>query len=214
MELLIGGAFILFYLGITVACVLWALSWAGRRKCGVSRKSAVVVLVLFIAYAIPFGDHTIGYVYFNRLCDSEAGARIYRTASGVEGLLSPTADGQMARHLGYHFVEEGTDTNNVTRYEIRGDDIVEHKNTSSVSRYILEHRHTDGKLGVATGKYVISDESTKEELAVYTNFSYRGGWLSRGLLSGYGGISASCPNQVFDFEKFIVAVLKPSQASN
>ncbi len=210
MELFIGGAVVLIYLGLVTACILAGIAWAWRKKIGAWGKVAWVVGMFFVAYAIPFGDHTIGYIHFTRLCDTEAGTRIYRTVSGVEGLLTPNADGQLAQTLGFRFVEQGNISATVARFEIRDDKIVEIKNTQSISRYVLAHSRSKEMLWSITGQYVITDLNDGKPIAVHTTISYRGGWLVRAVLAGYGGTAAHCPKEVFSVVKFIISVLKPT----
>lgn len=214
MDLLIGGPIVLVYLFLTYASATWAFRWTKRHRYGHLGRFVAVAGVSLVATAIPFGDHLIGYIHFKQLCEREAGAKIYQRVSDVEGLLSPTADGQMAMNLGLEFVEEGSDLTKVRRYEVRGSEIVKHENVPSVSRYALQYQSNEGIFWVSLGQYVITDLSTGQELAVFKNFAYHGGWLVRVILSGYGGTAARCPSKPFDLQEFVSAVLKPKHAKN
>ena len=135
MELIIGLPIILGYVALTIFGVVKALRWAARHGYRWKGKSSALLGVLLIAYAIPFGDHTVGYLYFRHLCEKEAGVKIYRTVSDVEGFWWwPIQSGEMALKYGYAFVEGGVDPKKVRRYEIHGDKVTEYKATEMRSR--------------------------------------------------------------------------------
>lgn len=56
MELFIGGAGVLIYLGLAFACMIWALSWAKKKRFGIKGRAVVVLAVLFITYAVPLAS--------------------------------------------------------------------------------------------------------------------------------------------------------------
>jgi len=215
MELLIGGPIVLGYLALTYACATWAIRLAKRRGFGALGKSAAVLGVILVAWAIPLGDHTIGYTYFQRLCQREAGTQIYRTIEKVDGLWWPFADAQTAVAHGYRFVEGGVDRNRVTRFEVVDQKVREQVNVSAISRYVVYSlsREEIG-LGISKQQSVVEDSKTSERLSVRTRFFYRGGWLISAILSGYGGTAGVCPKGPFDYVNWIVTVLKPINAKD
>jgi hypothetical protein len=187
----------------------WAYRWAARRKVTVAGKSATVLGVLILALAIPFGDHIVGYAYFSHLCRNESGTKIHRMVPDVEGMWWWAADGKTAQALGYRFIEGGTDPHRVTRYEIKGGGMIEHKDVPMASRYVFrsktpEHIH----MGIVRGRSTIEDLQLKEMLGETTVFQYRGGWLARTLLAGFGGSAGLCGTEIVP-SKFITSVLQP-----
>jgi hypothetical protein len=157
MELFIGGGIILIYVFIVFGCVMAALGWAWHRKLSAWGVTGAILGVLFVTYAIPFGDHTIGLIKFKRVCEKESGTRIIRTVPGVEGLLSDDADGEMAQRLGYRFVEKGKNRSDVIRYEVVNDKIVKYEHVQSRSRYFLGRRTIADDGWILKGEYVITD---------------------------------------------------------
>lgn len=211
MELLIGFPIILGYLFLTVYFMVHAYHSLAQQKFGMVGKVVGVLSTLFLAFSVPFGDHIIGHVYFSHLCKKEAGTKIYRTVAKVDGLWWwPISSGQMALENGYAFVEGGVDPKKVRRYVITDGVVVEEKNVQMISTYVV--RSGEPKeigWGIIRGKdIIVEDLRSNETLAETTSFQYRGGWLVRALLTGYGGSAAKC-HAGLDREKFITTVLQP-----
>jgi hypothetical protein len=212
MELIIALPIILAYLFLTLFATAWAYRWAKRRGYGGGARITAVLGALLLAYAIPFGDHTVGYVYFSRLCATEAGTKIYRTVRDVGGFWwSPISSGAMALQYGYAFVEGGSDPEKVRRYEVKDGAVIEYKNVRSISEYAVDPVALTGPEKTqffVRYRRVIAEKATGEKLAEHISFHYRGGWLIRALLAGYGGSAAQCHIGI-DPEKLITAVLEP-----
>src|SRR5689334_21752298 len=85
MEPFFGVGIMLLYVSIVIAIVLWVLSWNGWKKFTAWGRAGIVLTVLLIAYAIPFGDHTIGLIKFRKICGERAGIHVYRTVENVDG---------------------------------------------------------------------------------------------------------------------------------
>lgn len=206
--------FAVAYLALVLACIVVALVWSTRRKFGFFKTAGVVLATVFLLYAIPFGDHTVGYLYFRHLCDKEAGVKIQRTVPNVEGFWWwPIQDGEIALKYGYAFVEGGVDPQKGRRYEVLDATIVEYKDTTIKSRYAFRSSGIANlSMGIQRGGDEIVDLRTGEKLAEELGFQFRGGWMLRKVLSGSGGSSGYCPTNV-DYLKLITTVLKPSQAT-
>lgn len=211
MLVLVGLVILVLYLVITLACLGWAYRWAAGRKFGIVGKSATLAGVLSLAFAIPFGDHVAGYAYFSHLCRTESGTNIYRTATGVEGLWWSPATAQTLRDLGYRFIEGGVDPEKVTRYEARDGSIVVHKDVRTTSRYaFLPGNFEEVGWGIIRGRdWIVRDTRTGETLTETIGFQYRGGWLIRPLVAGFGGIAAKCSVRV-DPKALLKSVLRPT----
>jgi hypothetical protein len=193
-----------------------------------SRKALRWLLVVFLAYAILFGDHTIGHVYFKNLCATESGTKIYRVVPKVDGFWwSAIGDGQIAIQYGYDFVEGGVYRDKADRYIVSGLKINTLKNVKSASRYVVYTKYVNvfggeeisesKKAGMfVKAEKIIEDTASRERLAVETSFVFRSGWLVRAALSGaFSTVVARCPREpIKDFEKFIVTVLKPINAKD
>jgi hypothetical protein len=59
-------------------CIWLAVKIAKRFKPGVARIAGGVGIFLLL-FALPFGDEIAGRVYFNYLCATEAGVKVYQT---------------------------------------------------------------------------------------------------------------------------------------
>jgi hypothetical protein len=212
MELFIGGGVVLIYLGIVLVCMLVALGWARERKWGVRGKTGIVVGVLFVAYAIPFGDHTIGLIKFKRLCEEQAGERIYETVDGVDGILwSSGQQNKPYTTYGYSFYETQGKGGRVFRYVQREDGTVAEENHSSPKARFLIHRSPWSTISdhLEKTEFIVEELSSGKPLAIHTILSYSGGWLTRSL-EGIGGHGPSCPDRPFEPVRFIHTVLKPN----
>lgn len=201
------------YLLLTLVCMIWAYRWAARRKFEKIGRSAAALAVAFLAFAIPFGDHALGYVHFSQLCEREGGTKIYRTVPKAEGFQWwAISSGQMALQYGYTFVEGGVDVDRVRRYEVKDGTVTEYKNVPSISTYVVDPadrtQPEERQLGIIRYRRMIADRRTGEMLAEHVSFQYRGGWLIRALLAGFGGFGAKCRPGI-DSERFITSVLKP-----
>lgn len=213
MELIVGLSIVMAYVVLAFFLVRWVGRWAESRKLSSTNRGSAMFAVFLIAFlVIPLGDHGIGYVYFSRLCAAEGGPKIYRTNQAVEGLWWWAADRDTARSLGYNFVEGGANPESVTRYELKGGEVTEHRNVRSTSRYVfLPVRVERLAWGVVRQQEIIEDVQTKERLAALTSFQFLGGWLVRALLAGFGGTAAMCHVEPRDILKFIASVLQPIQ---
>ena len=62
-------------------CIVLAV-WTGRKFLKNSKipiKVAIGTLVFLFALAMPIADEIAGRIYFNHLCETEAGAKVYQT---------------------------------------------------------------------------------------------------------------------------------------
>lgn len=209
MELMFG-LLLTAYLAFAVLASVLVFRWLNRR--GLSRKSGVAAAtgVLLFAYAIPFADHTAGYLYFQHLCDKEAGDKVYRTVSNVKGFWWwPLQSADVAKRYGYTYVEGGADPHRVSRFEIQGDKVTEHPAEKLRSRYIVRGvEKRDLFLGVVRGITPVVDLHSGETLAERVAFHFRGGWATRKIFFGFGEVFGQCGAEP-DSSQFIKSVLRP-----
>jgi len=211
MDLMIG-LLIAGYLALTAFLMVQVFKWVSRRDLG--RKFGVVAAmgVLLFAYAVPFADHTAGYLYFRHLCDNEAGDKVYRTVSNVKGFWWwPIQSADVAMRNGYSYIEGGADPQSVSRYEIHAGKVTEHKAVKLKSRYIVPAtENRDMFLGVVRGMTPVVDLHTGEKLAERIAFHFRGGWATRKIFFGFGEVFGQCGSEP-DSPQFIKSVLKPAK---
>jgi hypothetical protein len=167
--------------------------------------------VLLIAFAVLFGDHIIGWIYYKTLC-LDAGVAIHRVVDDVPGLRWSMADRDTPRRHGYQFIEIETVQGGVTRYVVDAGGVREDTNVIPMSRYSSGHRPEEAMgLHVIRHDYVVADDHTAEELAVYRTVTFRGGWLLRLVLGGFGSVAVSCPTGPFSHSGFVTSVLRPAK---
>ena len=216
MLLFAAGAIVLIYLGIAIALMLWAIVWAGNRGFGIGGRIGAAVVVLGVAYAIPFGDHTIGLIKFKGLCDGQAGMNIYETIYEVDGVMWRIASGKQVEPYtthGYGFYEQKGFKGELYRYvQQQNGSIKEEIGTKPQAKY--ESRlDSPIPIGANYTKSVFSivELETARTLASYASVHFKGGWLMREL-SGIGVSGPSCPDDrgSFDPISFTRTVLKPN----
>lgn len=193
----------LLVIGLGVGAALWWSKFWGYGKVG---TTICVLGVLFVLYAIPFGDHTIGEIRKNELCKEFGGIQINRVVENVDGFMwGPVRESPPYQTFGYSFYESDTKEGGIFRYTRRADGVVfEEKVGSSLAQYLVRGLPVE-KLGDhhTIRKFEIVDRHTNEILASHGTVAYKGGWL------GVFGTEA-CPSR-FDRVKFIHSVLKPGK---
>jgi hypothetical protein len=120
----------------------------------IAKYAAIVVFVL-----IPVWDIIPGQLYFQHLCETEAGVKVFRTVEVDRAYFKPDgkADDQKLAERYPH----------VTRFD----------------------RNFSPTFHIAKTESTIQDKQTKEILGTAANFSYRGGWLTTFVLVDATGSS-------------------------
>lgn len=199
--------FAIVYLVIIVTGIAMALAWSERRKMGFFKATGVVLATLFVIYAIPFGDHTLGEIRKQQLCKEHGGVKVYQVAENVDGLMWRT--GRIKKPyetFGYSFLEVQTEKDQIFRYEKNAEGFLEERRVDAPrARYFFRFLPEE-RLGAhhSLSKFVIVDLHQNKILASRGSVAYGGGWL--GLLG-----SRSCPTQVFNAISFINTVLEPRE---
>ena len=166
-----------------------------------------LVLVASVALIGLFGDHIVGWMYFKFLC-KDAGAYIYRVVHDVPNIRSDLANPDTVRVLAYMFAERVSYDGKIIRYVRRDNDVIVESPSSLISKYSVAWVREDLPF-VDKAELVIADDENREQLGVFRRYAFRGGWLVRSVLAGFGGVAGACPSGPFSYGTFITSVLRP-----
>jgi len=141
---------------ILLAVSIWiAVKIAKRFKPGITRIAGGVGIFLLL-FALPFGDEIAGKIYFNYLCATQAGVKVYQTVELPSEYWK--ADGKPK------FYDERNGNFNLEGYRVE-------YTTGTYSSFF----HIDN----AGAKRI--DGRTGQVLGEVTDFRYWGGWMRRNL---------------------------------
>jgi hypothetical protein len=198
---------LIFLLTLGVAGVAGYVFWRATASCSRWARALSVALVALVVMGAAFGDHLAGHIYFARACKG-AGVHIYRVADDVAGFRWQHADAGTPRRMGYRFIEQGETRDKVTRFTADAGGDREERDVVGIARYAFESRpQQELRLNVFRIGPVIVDQHSGDYLAEHVAFGYRGGWLFRPLVAGFGGVTATCGDAPLDYETFIKSVL-------
>lgn len=175
-------------IGLSILLAVFAYVWVARfiaRRIE-NRAAKYTVIALFIL--IPTWDIIPGKLYFNYLCENEAGLKIYRTVEGVEGFRVSVAEPEALTKYGYKY-QERSEGNQLYRYTLDANgNIVKKEVTESIARYAVDSTGwTPLSWNVNKYETFIFDQQTKERLAVSTAFSGGKNWLQVSFHPYLGG---------------------------
>lgn len=187
---LIGIAIVgYFYIRLAMWIAKKSTEKCATQKC----KWAIRIIVTVVFVLIPAGDSIIGNIYFNHLCATEAGVKVYQTielsAEYWDENGKPTffnKYGNLDRKIWVDKIDESG--GNVERY-------------SSI-------------LAIDKDVTIVKEKVSKEVLAEITTFRYWGGWVNRNV--GAHNTAASCKflgEQNFS-RNFYGQLFKPSASLN
>lgn len=165
MKELLGFAVLtgpLWLIVLLLAVGIWLGFMVAKRFQTTAAKTAVGIGVVALIIAVPFGDEIAGRIYFNHLCATQAGVKVYHTvelpaeywdAEGKPRFLKPNGD---------------------------------------LDKAVLEDRLSEPAfqtkyasiLGVDEYRHEVLDNSSHEKLGEVINFMYWGGWISRNFNPG------------------------------
>jgi hypothetical protein len=186
---------------VTVVLVKMAAEARSKRIVG------MVSLATFLL--IPVWDMIPGQRYFKRLCETEAGIRIYNTVEGIDGFreYSGGPGDDAVKEYGYRFIETERPGIGLLRISLGGDgQTIRQRVSESISRYAVREIRENLDWNVMKVQKVIFDEHTLERLGIFTIFYYAGNWVQTKLhWDGY----APCGNEVKFYKEFYPSVLKP-----
>lgn len=206
-------------LGFFFAIFLYiALGWAAARWLPrvffkTQRARTITKFVTAATFVlIPTWDIIPGKLYFNHLCNTEGGIKIYKTVEGVEGFYYEvgTAPGrEVLDTYGYKFVEGAAGGDTVYRYTLDANGRIVRKDIDKpVSRYGVKSERHPPKWNTKRHEKLITDRQTKDILAVRTQFEYLGNWLQQKFNPLLGG-GASCKLPPSTASDFYLETLKP-----
>lgn len=197
---------LLVYIGVALLVTILI-----RRAFPTNRAKSIVTVVSLLTFVlIPTADEFLGKWYYDRLCKTEAGAKTYKSAENVEGVITQSLPFYELEKLGYKFREY--EFNGKYYRERRAENSKETKEEISkqTARYMVKGSGWQQiQLRVRKNEQQIIDTQTMEILGQYTTFSYGGGWVSDVLRSWglSGGLSCQLPPNTH--KDFYLNTLKP-----
>lgn len=204
-------------IGLSILLALVVYVWLARFviKRIANRAAKFAVIAIFVL--IPTWDVIPGKLYFNHLCETEAGLKIFKTVEGVEGYrVYPLASGgqEPLTKDGYRYVEQGSGSD-FARYTLEANGkVIKRKITESESmaRYAAAGKLVPLQWNVTKSEIVIFDQQTEEKLAARTAFSGNKNWLIKSLDFPYA--KDHCPEPFVSENDFIRLTLKPAKSAH
>jgi len=144
---------------ILLPVALWIAVKIAKRFKPVAVRLVWGLGVFLLIFFLPFADEIAGRIYFNHLCATEAGVKVYQMVE----LPAEYWD----EHGKAMFFKENGDLNRAVLGD-RFDEPMLTKPYSSIFR--INERHQQ-----------LIDNNTHEVLGEVINFMYWGGWISRNL---------------------------------
>ncbi len=141
-----------------VVAVLVAVKVSQLPKMGVARLAAGAGTFV-VVFLLPFSDDIAGRIYFNHLCETEGGVRVYQTVE----LPAEYWDAQGRPK----FFKENGDLN----HSLLNNRFGEPSTTKSYSTFF----------GIDESHQQLIDNSNQKILGEVISFLYWGGWVSRDL---------------------------------
>ena len=149
---------------ILIPVAIWIAVKTTKRAGGVSARIAVGVLVFVLIVLAPFADQIIGRIYFNHLCATDSGARIYHTVA-----LPPEYWDEQG---GLKFLKQHGGLNKT----VLG---ARFRETSRSEPYI-------SALGITKYRAQVVDTASQQVLGEVVDFMFWGGWIARNLSASTG----------------------------
>lgn len=158
------------------ACLFLAVS-VGRKgiKKSLPLKIAGGVAVFLIALLLPVSDEIAGRIYFNHLCETEAGAKVYQTIELPAEYWDENGEPKFYK---------GSKNNDIPSYAFNrlGIDIDE----EWVEKKLLLHVSQSGT--------VIKEKKSEKKYSEVVRFGFKGGWIMRELTPHPSGLSCGIDN--------------------
>lgn len=183
---------ILFFGTIYVLIVLLTAYWLSLIPRRQKIKTWTQILTVLVFALIPTWDIILGRLYFNYLCETESGIKIYK---------------QM--ELPAEYWDENGESNFITSrgdldqslLDNRFDKELERESVSDIARL----------LNIRKYRRMISRAQSNEMLGAYVRFVYFGGWLVNS--TGIHVTGTSCPpTNEYDTRNFINQVFRPANS--
>lgn len=201
-------------IGLSILLAVVAYVWLARVVTRRIENRAARYTVIAIFILVPTWDVIPGKLYFNHLCENEAGLKIYKTVEDVEGFrVYSVVEPDALKKYGYKY-QEWSEGNQLYRYALdAGGKIVRQEVTDPIARYAMDGTGwVPLSWNVKRSQIFILDQQTKERLAVWTIFSTGGNWLQKlgnPYLGGHGPCEKRVPSQ-----NLYLDTLKPAKSTN
>lgn len=202
--------FVNFYFVVVLTSIVVAINWSVGRGFGFFKTAGLVLATLFLLYAIPFGDHTLGEIRKHQLCREYGGVKIYVVIENVDGFMWAQSGRQgdpPHTTYGYTFFESSDMGDRIYRYTKQLDGSIDSQIVEKPrSRYVVRSTPYE-KIGQqhSVRKFTIVDVHDNKILAAHGFVAFDGGWL------GFG--RTICPEGPFDPVGFVQQVLKPAKSN-
>ncbi|MDH5191908.1 MAG: hypothetical protein OEW89_11755 [Gammaproteobacteria bacterium] len=165
----------------------------GKRFQGAGVKFIGGLVIFGVAFLLPFADEIAGRVYFNYLCNSEGGSKIYKSVEvGREYFLLP---GEI-------------DMNTAGRLPAKGGELNMNKLKEKYS-FITNSTKISSLFRIQKRVVIVKDNLSDEVMGENINFLYFRGWLINSTSPHVSG--KSCPTREDNyFNRFYMGIFKPS----
>ena len=208
---------LLLVVGLMLYVVLAAVGAVLVRRVFSTRRAKVVAtfVLLTVAIMIPAVDHVAGHLYFNHLCDAEPRVTVYRTVTGVEGLLQDGRDFSYFEKFGYDFIEYERAGKYYRITRDSGGKEREEEISSPTARYAVKTISGEPRrFNVRLWETKIVDIKTGEILGHHTTYSYSGGWVSQIIhkLGLSGSVMCADPEQ--STKDFFLMIVIPAKTKS
>lgn len=148
-------------------------------------RLAVVLGVWLVAWCIAYGDVLLIAREAKRLCETEAGLRVYRTAT-ANGFFGSNDIEEWAP-MGFEFVEFEKPGGRIYRYSEKGGEFSEELISGLKSKYGYSTRAAQPSYGVVIRVEQISDLMSGEVLGERRMFRILPGWIDQLLMTVVSG---------------------------
>ena len=171
---------------VTVLCLyIWFAIWVIKKITSkykkIKIKIFIVIVSILIFFAIPVGDEIVGRIYFNHLCKTEAGVKIYRTIELPSSYWNESGKAKFYNGA----INNDVPSNAFKRLGIE----INFKMEEADINYSIEKFNT-----------MSIDKETGLTISEIVGFFYWGGWIKRNFFQP-SAISCGGANSYDDFVK-------------
>ncbi len=171
---------------------IWTAKWAKRKFQSRKAKWLAVMAVAAIFVLIPIGDEVGGRIYFNHLCATEAGAKVYQTVELPGEYWDEKGKPRFFNRYGYLDHDFW-----VKRLD---------ESDSQVDRY-------SSVFSIDKDVAAVRERTSQKVLGEVTTFRYWGGWMRRFVSPHNTANSCEFVRQSDFSRSFYGRLFKPAQSS-
>lgn len=182
----------LLLIGPLIVVVLWLpfCGWIARkvskRFTSSGKRWASGIATFLVVSLLPFVDSIAGHIYFNHLCSTEAGVKVYQTVE-----LPAEYWDEQGKPRFYD------DKNGNLRLPI---DSVKWESRTEKYPFSVEKNISE-----------IKEKSTGKVLSERVLFTYWGGWLARNFYLAHN-TAISCNSDVKAYTNYVMQIFKPAKS--